>query len=262
MDSVSKKLCFAFALALPVAVACAQETGMSVGDSDNLSVAAVLQNKESYLAKQFTPEMLPKRLVDAVMQSEPGHNGYKRISIDAKVVFDKAGAAVPQAMESSDVYEDAGRGFVRQLVVTKANGFEVSALFALTYHGMLSLRAQTILANAMAMPRILNLADFQYSDGAISGTHFAYLTRAELSSGVMGQFHYDCKAGASYPASQLNPDIEGQAHDLNCQLLNANGIAVSAERYSYLEKYGLAILMHSKTMVSEFSKTLAHFSAE
>lgn len=242
-------------------MACAQGTGSTVGDLDNPSVAVVLHDKESYLAKQFAPELLPKRLVDAVVQSDSGRNGYKRISIDAKILYDKAGAAVPQALESRDLYVDAGRGFVKQLVVTKANGFEVSALFELTYHGMLSLSAQTISVNATVMPRITNLSDFQYSDGAISGAHFSYQARAELNGGTSVQVRYDCRAGAPYPASQLNPDIQGQAHDLNCQVLNANGVAMSTMRYSYLEKYGLAIFMHSKTMASEFSKTLAHFSA-
>lgn len=261
MDSVSKKLWVALAVALPATVACAQGTGATTGDMGDPSVATVLHDEESYLAKQFTPDMLPSKLVDAVVQSDSGHNGYKRINIDARIVFDKAGAAVPQAMESSDLYEDAGHGFVRQLIVTKANGFEISALFELTYHGMFGLRVQTIPVNATAMPRILNLSDFQYSDGSVSGSHLGYQTRAGSNGGALVQLRYDCKAGAPYPASQLNPDIPGQAHDVNCQVLNANGIAVSTMRYSYLEKYGLAILMHSKTMVSEFSKTLAHFSA-
>ncbi|MBD8880612.1 hypothetical protein IHE49_08960 [Rhodanobacter sp. 7MK24] len=258
MDSVSKKLWAVLAFAVPATAVCAQATGSTVGGLDSPSVAAVLHDKESYLARQFTPEMLPKQLIGAVVRSESGHNDFKRISIDAKVVYDKAGAAVPQAMESSDLYVGAGHGFVKQLVVTKANGFEVSDLFALTYQGLITLSAQTVPANATAMPRIINLSDFQYSDGSISGAHFGY----QIRGGVTEQLRYDCKAGASYPGSQLNPDIQGQAHDVDCQVLNANGIAMSTIRYSYLEKYGLAILMHSKTMVSEFSKTLAHFSAE
>jgi hypothetical protein len=262
MDSFRKKLLAVFAVALPATMACAQGMGSTMGDLDNPSVAVVLHDQESYLAKHFTPQLLPKKLVDAVVQSDSGHNGYKRISIDAKIVYDKAGAAVPQAAESSELDVDAGRGFVKQLIVTKANGFEVSALFELTYHGMLILSTQSVAANATVMPPISNLSDFQYSDGAISGAHFTYQARTRSNGGTSAQYRYDCRAGAPYPASQLNPDIQGQAHDVNCQVLNVNGIVVSTMRYSYLEKYGLAIFMHSKTMVSEFSKTLAHFSAE
>lgn len=263
MDLVAKNIFTALVVVFPVSTAFAQGMGVSTQNPTS-SVAVALHDRDAYLQQQYSPDTLPKKVFDAIAQRSAKSVGFKRISIESKVVVDKMGAAVPVSSDAENIYEDAGNGFVRQVAVTKLNGFEQSYFFALDYKGVMALRAQGIPVNATTMPPIASMISINRLDGSAEGSHFSYA--ATETSGVPGsasiEIRYDCSAGKSYPASQINSMIQGSAHDVECHSLNVNGIVTGIMRYGYLEKYGLAVLIHSKSPSLETSKTVTSFKVE
>ncbi|RCS29136.1 hypothetical protein DEO45_13825 [Rhodanobacter denitrificans] len=263
MDFVARNIFTALVVVLPMSTAFAQGVGVSAQNPTN-SVAVALHDKDAYLHQQYSPDTLPKNVFDAITQHGAKPVGFKRISIESKVVVDKMGVAVPVSSESESIYENAGNGFVRQVGVTKLNGFEQSYFFALNYRGVMALRAQGISVNATTMPPIADTISVNHIDGSVEGSHFSYAATetTNMPGSATIEVRYDCSAGKSYPASQINPMIQGPAHDVECHSLNVNGVVIGITRYGYLEKYGVAVLIHSKNPSLETSKTVTSFKEE
>jgi hypothetical protein len=55
-----------------------------------------------------------------------------------------------------------------------------------------------------------------------------------------------CRFGATYPASKISAQLAGTVHDLECVDYNGNGVKAHAARYAYLDKYGVALSMHTE----------------
>ena len=260
MNSIAKSVLTTLVVAFPMLAVFAQSADIST-QNQTTSVAVALHEKDAYLQQQYSPNALPKKVFDTIVQGGARSASFKRISIDSKTVADKAGAAIPISSDTDSIYENAGNGFVRQVNVTKLNGFEQNDFFALSYKGVMDLRAQAISVSATTMPPIAGMISISRFDGAVDGPHFSYVgTDAFNTPGSPSEeVHYECSGGSSYPASQINPAIQGSAHDVECQALNANGIVTGVSRYGYLEKYGFAILMHFKSPNLETSKTVTSF---
>lgn len=258
-----KKPWLVLALALPTVATGAQAAGMSASTQapSTLSVAEVLHNGMAYLDRQFSLETLPQKTVDSIAHVDSGKTGFKRIAVTFKEVFDKAGSAIPMAYDKSSVFVDQGHGVFEQYDVLKTNGFETVSAFSLTYRGLTNLRWQTLSVNATVMPPISHIDGFALSAPA-SAARFSYAYDFRGPTGISVKNDTECKAGASYPASQLNAQIQGAAHDVDCQILNANGIAIGVAHYSYLEQYGIAIQTHMKTTTSEISRTVVSLKVE
>ncbi len=229
-----------------------------------VSVSSVLHDKEAYLDQQYSPSVLPKGILDTVTQGSVKPVNFKRISINSKILIDKAGSAVPMSTENESLYVNSGRGFVKHLSITKVNGFEQASVFALSYRGFVDLRSQAVMVNATAMPPMLETTSITHFEAGMDGPHFLYNASQgyNTAGSAPATIQYECKAGTPYPAAQIHPDMGGSAHDVDCQSLNGNGIVISTVRYSYLEQYGLAIILHSKSASTETSKTVSSFKAE
>ncbi|MHA6204501.1 hypothetical protein ACXU4B_08770 [Dyella soli] len=234
------------------------------GSAQAVSVGTALHDKEAYMNQQYSPDTLPKNVLDLVQRSGAKPSNFKRIAIDSKIVIDKVGAAVPMSSENDSLYLNAGHGLVKHLSVSKLNGFEQATVFALSYRGFIDLRSQSVLVGAATMPAFSETTNISHFDAAMEAAHSTYSATQAYStpgSAPVG-VQYECTAGNPYPASQLNPDIAGSAHDVDCQSLNVNGIVTGTVRYSYLEQYGLAIILHTKSVNMETSKTVTSFKAE
>jgi hypothetical protein len=258
-----KKPWLVLALALPAYAAGAQTTGMNASTQAQpaTSVAAALHNSTAYLDQQFSIDKLPQKMIDGISHVDTGKTGFKRIAVDFKEVFDKVGSAVPMTYDKSSIFVDEGHGIFKQYDVLKTNGFETVSAFILSYRGLTNLRWQTLSVNATAMPPIYQLENFTLSAPA-SAASFSYVYDFRGSTAVLAKNDTECKAGAVYPASQLNSEIQGTVHDVDCQILNTNGIAIGVEHYSYLDKYGIAIQTHLKTTTSEISRTVVSLKME
>jgi len=258
-----KKPWLALALALPAATAGAQAAGMNatIQAQSAPSVAEVLHNSMAYLDQQFPIDKLPQKMIDSISHVDTGKTGFKRITVNFKEVFDKAGSAIPMAYDKSSIVVDQGHGIFKQYDELKTNGFETVSAFLLTYRGLTNLRWQTLSVNATVMPPINHIDGFALSAPA-SAARFSYTYDFRGPTGISVKNDTECKAGASYPASQLNSEIQGAAHDVDCQILNANGIAIGTAHYSYLEQYGIAIQTHMKTTTSEISRTVVSLKVE
>lgn len=263
MDFVAKNILIALVAVLPATTVFAQNAGLSP-QGQTTSVAVALHDKDAYLQQQYSLDALSKKVFDVLAQSGTKAVSFKRISIGSKIVSDKTGVAVPVSYDVDSLYQNAGNGFVSQINVWKLNGFEQSYFFALNYKGLIDLRAQNIPVNATTMPPIGDMLYISHFDGAVDGQHFSYVTGSAFNTpgSPTVESRYNCSAGSSYPASQINPSILGSAHDVECQSLNANGIVAGINRYGYLEKYGFAILMYSKSPSLETSKTVTSFKEE
>lgn len=263
MDFVAKNILTALVAVLPATAVFAQGADVAP-QSPTASVAVALHDKNAYLQQQYSPDALPKKIFNVLAQSGGKPASFKRISIGSKFLVDKTGAALPMSSDTDSFYENAGNGFVKQINVVKLNGFEQGYFFELSYKGVITLRGQNIPVNATTMPPISDMIYISHFDGAVDGPRFSYTAASAFntSNAATVEFRYNCSAGSSYPASQINPAIQGSAHDVGCQILNANGIVVGITRYGYLEKYGFAIFMYSKSPSQETSKTVTSFKEE
>jgi len=53
-----------------------------------------------------------------------------------------------------------------------------------------------------------------------------------------------CTWQGFHPASDVNAAFTGQAHDMECQAFNNNGVLTFKAGFAYLMDYGIALTMH------------------
>ncbi len=97
------------------------------------------------------------------------------------------------------------------------------------------------------------------TDGHMNFTYLYGPTGRKLST---IRVKVTCDSGKSYGASQLNQTIEGQVRELDCQVIDSNGMVTDKMKLAYLEKYGVTLMLHVQGSESSIDSSIVDFKVE
>jgi hypothetical protein len=226
--------------------------------------ADMFRDKNAYLEQNFSPSVLPEEVQKAVEAADSRSVPFARITVTSKLKSFSNASSTPVDYVNQSVYENAGNGLVRMMVTVQSNGFDVSTDFSLSYRAYVGLMTQNVLSTAYSLPPVTEVRSVDHFDPVMSSDTMNY----SLHSGYVGNsrisspFQLHCQAGRSYAATVIHQNIQGTVREMDCQLTNSNGVVTQIRKYAYLEHYGIAITLHSKTPANEQNVEITDFKAE
>jgi hypothetical protein len=216
-----------------------------------------------YFAKHFSTDALSGDVKAAVMQAHLAPVLFNKITVHTRDRVTATGQASPATYTVTIVMENAGHGLVRRM--ESAQGQEGSAVvhFDLMYRGYFPFLTQSVPANTDSLPPMIEARKVLRFDTNTDGhIHFAYLYGLTGKPAFADPGQVICDSGRSYDASELYPAIQGQARELNCQNVDTNGIVTDKMKLAYLEKYGVALMLHTQNPESSLDSTIVDFTVE
>lgn len=201
----------------------------------------------SYLAQHFSFDALSPDVKDAITRANLPPVTLQKITLRTRDEVTSPDQPKPSTYTSVVTLENAGHGLVRCVeAVQDNNGSTTATRLDLTYRGYFSFLTQGISAQATSLPPVQEIRKVLRFDTGTNG-HFAfvYLYGATGTPTFQDPGQFLCDSGKSYSAAQLNPSIEGQALELNCRVIDTNGIETDKVTLAYLEKYGVAVTLRT-----------------
>jgi hypothetical protein len=222
-----------------------------------------------YFAQHFSTDALSPEIKAVVMRASLTPVPFGKIVVRTRdqVTPAQAGAqggqGSPSAYASLITFENAGQGLVRRMEIMQTDKGDSATRLELTYRGYFPFLTQSISSNASEPPPVMaarKVVRFDtQTDGHMNFTYFYGEPGKDMSSDP-GQVV--CDAGKHYAASQINPAIQGNALELNCQLIDENGGVTNKVTFAYLDKYQVALLLQVKNPGSTLDSTIVDFKAE
>lgn len=217
----------------------------------------------NYLAQHFSFEALNPDVQAAITRANLPPVSFQKIVLHTRDVVSSPDQPQPSTYSSTVTLENAGHGLVRRVEAVQDNsGSTTATRLDLTYHGYFSFLTQGIPAQATSIPPMQETRKVLRLDTGTSGhAAFVYLygSTGEPTFQDPGQFL--CDSGKSYSAAQLNPSIEGQALEMNCRIIDTNGIESDKVTLAYLEKYGVAVTLHAHNQQRTVVSSILDFNA-
>jgi hypothetical protein len=178
--------------------------------------------------------------------------GFKVLTLTGTV--ENPNAKQPVVPVTFDIVEtnDNDNGLVRIVETIKSNDVPSYITYSLSYRAMFNIRYQgSTFANRIA-PRILSYRDISSWPKRLSAikenTRYVY----RYSTGFAGQLANfpqgatECKSSTFYPGSQFHPAVPGRAIDVDCNLINSNGVATGHIKETFLTQYGIFVPREKK----------------
>jgi len=133
----------------------------------------------------------------------------------------------------------------------------------LMYRGYFPFMTQNVPADKSQLSPAIETRKVLHFDTKTEGHFsFAYLYGAAGEATFADPGQVICDSGKRYSASQLNPSIEGQALELDCQAIDNNGMVTNKMKLAYLEKYGVALTLHMQNQDSSLDSTVTDFTVQ
>ena len=214
-------------------------------------VKDVQANTQAYMNANFSPGKLDKDVARTINSTDPGPLAFHKMTFqfDWQVNDDDKNKTV--AFKQQVSYTNVGGSLVQEKVENSRNGMPMNVDYSISYRGVLSLMSQLMNLNATMAGATYELKSLQHFDAATRPTSAGQLDYQYTlgSSGQLMNFpagRTTCTVGADYPAAKINPQLAGEAHDLDCIVYNRNGVKVHSTRYAYLDKYGVGTVTHTE----------------
>jgi hypothetical protein len=227
-----------------------------------------LNNGPSYFSQHFSTNVLSKDVKDAVIRANLAPVSFNKIFLQTRAQLTTTGEGAngqphPTIYTVEQTLEDAGHGLVRRMESVEDQGTITVTRFDLTYRGYFPFLTQSVPANASSLPPVVEARKVMRFDTKTDGhINFTYLYGPTGGKTFDDPAQVICDSGKSYSASQLNPAIEGQALELDCQAVDSNGIVTDKMTLAYLEKYGVALMLHLKSPESAIDSSIVDFKVE
>ncbi|HUA80397.1 MAG TPA: hypothetical protein VL997_08500 [Dyella sp.] len=215
----------------------------------------------SYFAQHFTFDALNVDVRDAITRANLAPVSFNQIVMHTRDQVTSEGQAQPSTYTVIDTLENAGHGLVRRLEIVQDNGANIATQLSLTYRGYFSFLTQSISARADNIPPVQGprkILKFDTDTGAHAAFAYLYGDPGKDAFPDPGQFL--CDSGKTYNAAQLNPAINGQARELNCRAIDANGMETEKVTLAYLEKYGVAVTLRVHNDQRTIDTTILDFN--
>ncbi|WP_204683555.1 hypothetical protein [Dyella flava] len=221
----------------------------------------------SYFSKHFSTDALSIDVKNAVLQANLAPVSFKRITVHTRDQVTARGEGTGQPNQATYTVtiemEDGGHGLVRQTQSAQSRDGNTIVRFELSYRGYFPFLTQSVPANADSLPPVIEARKVMHFDTHTDGhINFTYLYGPSGKPTFADPGQVICDSGKSYSASELNPAIQGQALELNCQNVDTNGMTTSKIKLAYLENYGVALMVHTQNPESSLDSTIVDFTAE
>jgi|GEM_PF-704856 len=274
MSFATKKSLFASMLAsVLIAGYAGTASGMQAAEPGNPPVpppSSAPAEGASYFSQHFSAEPLAAAVKNSVIQANLAAVPFNKIVLHTRDQVTTADGQPGQSEQNKPatytvtvVLENAGHGLIRRMQVVQSQDANVVTRFDLTYRGYFPFLTQTIPANANALPPVVEARKVLRFDTNTDGhLSFVYLYGASGQATFADPGQVICDAGKQYGASELNPAIQGQARELSCQTVDSNGIVTDKMKLAYLEKYGVALVLHTQNPESSLDSTVTDFRVE
>lgn len=217
----------------------------------------------TYLAQHFSFDALNPEVKDAVTRANLAPVPFVKITLHTRdVVTSSDQTQQPSHYTTAMSLENAGHGLLRRVAaVQDSNGNTIATRLDLTYRGYFSFLTQAISTRATSLPPVQEARKVLRLDTGTSG-HFAFVYLYGATGGQTfqdpGQFL--CDSGKRYSASQLNAAIDGQATELDCRVIDTNGIETDKVTLAYLEKYNVAVTLRTHNEQRTVDSTVVDFT--
>jgi hypothetical protein len=222
-----------------------------------------------YFAQHFSADALNPEVKAAVTHANLAPVPFGKIVVRTRDQVTPAQAAPQGGQGSPSAYvaqitlENAGQGLVRRMEIMQSDKGDSATRLELTYRGYFPFLTQSISPGASELPPVIaarKVVRFDtQTDGHMNFTYFYGAPGTDMSADP-GQVV--CEAGKRYPAAQVNPAIQGQALELDCQLIDENGGVTNKVTFAYLDKYQVALLLQIKNPQSTLDSTVQDFRVE
>ncbi|MFK2873795.1 hypothetical protein [Dyella lipolytica] len=241
----------------------AGSTPSANGAGGSTPPADARKDDSSYFSQHFSTDALGSDIKDAVVRANLAAVSFKKIVVHTHDQLTATGQTKPGSYDVAITLENAGSGLVRRMETVQHDGTMTVARFDLTYRGYFSFLTQSVPANAGALPPIVEARKVIRFDTNTDGhMNFTYLYGSTGKPTFSDPGQVVCDSGKSYSASSLNQAIEGQAHELDCQFVDTNGIVTDKMKLAYLEKYGVALMLHLQNADSTIDSSIVDFNVE
>ena len=276
MGFATKNTFFALTLILPFVAGYAGAVSSAQSTNDAGAPAPsndTLNDGPSYFSRHFSVDALSNDVKDAVVRANLAPVSFNKIFVqthDQLTTTAQAadgqstnGQAKPTIYTVQQTLENAGHGLIRRMQSVEDQGAITVTRFDLTYRGYFPFLTQSVPANTGTLPPVVDARKVMRFDTNTDGhMNFTYLY------GPTGQKAFDdpgqvtCDSGKSYGASQLNQAIEGQVRELDCQVIDSNGMVTDKMKLAYLEKYGVTLMLHVQGSESSIDSSIVDFKVE
>jgi len=214
-------------------------------------VKDVLADKQAYMDANFSPDKLAKDVVQTVNSADQGPLGFHTMVFHLSWQLNDDDKNKTVAIDQTISMRNVGGSIVQHQIDDSRNGVPMSQTYWLSYRGLVVLKGQQLNVGAAIVGIPYVVKSFQHFDAAnspaASGTidyQFKVGNAAQFMNFQSGR--ETCSRGSDYPATKVNAQLAGEAHDLDCTSYNANAVKVHSTRYVYLVKYGVAVAVHTE----------------
>ncbi|MBE1158859.1 hypothetical protein [Dyella acidiphila] len=267
-----KKTMVASLLASMFFASCAATAGgmqMAEPGAAPAAPAAAPAAGSSYFSQHFSTDALGAEVKSAVINANLAPVSFNKIVVHTRDQVSSAaqpaqpGQSSPSTYMVTVVLENAGHGLVRRMQSVQQQNATAFVRFDLTYRGYFPFLTQTVPGNANALPPMIEARKILRLDANTDGHMvFAYLYGASGQAAFADPGQVICDAGRHYDASEIHPAIQGQARELSCQAVDSNGIVTDKMTLAYLEKYDVALVLHTHNPESSLDSTVVDFTVE
>ena len=217
----------------------------------------------SYFSKHFSADALGGDVKNAVIQANLAPVPFNKITLHTRDQVTSSGQGSPATYTVTMVMENAGQGLMRRIASVQSHDGNTMTRLDLMYRGYFPFLAQSIPTNANALPPVMETRKVMRFDTHADGhINFTYLYGPSGQATFADPGQVICDSGKSYSASELNPAIQGQALELNCQNVDTNGIVTDKMKFAYLQKYAVAVMLHTQNSDSSLDSTIVDFTVE
>jgi hypothetical protein len=217
----------------------------------------------NYLTQHFSFEALNPDAQAAITHANLAPVPFAQITLHTREnVTSAEQQAKPSTYNATITLQNAGHGLVRRITaVQDNNGSTIATQLGLTYRGYFTFLAQAISPQATTVPPMQEVRKVLRFDTGTSGhLAFVYLYGSTGAPTFQDPGQFLCDSGKSYSASQLNPSIQGQALELNCRVIDNNGIETDKVTLAYLDKYAVAVTLRTHNDQHTVDSTIADFN--
>jgi hypothetical protein len=214
-----------------------------------------------YFSQHFSADALSPDVKNAVINANLDPVSFNRIVLHTRDQVTTKGQGSQGVYTVEMTIENAGHGLVRRKESAQSHGAAAAARLDLMYRGYFPFMTQNVPADKSALSPVIETRKVLHFDTKTDGHFgFAYLYGAAGEATFADPGQVVCDSGKHYRASQLNPSIEGQALELNCQAVDNNGMVTNKMTLAYLEKYGVALTLHMQNQDSALDSTVTDFT--
>ena len=232
-----KKLVASAAVSLLMLGAARAQTAAPAGHSEG----------SNYFTQHFSFDALGPDVQAAIEHANLAPVPFGKIDLHTRDTVSSPDQSKPSTYTSAIALENAGHGLVRRVqAIQNSEGSVIGTRLDLTYHGYFPFLTQGISPQAKSVPPVQEARKvFRFDTDTHGHVAFVYLYGSTGAPTFQDPGQFLCDSGKSYDAAQLNPAIEGQALELNCRVIDSNGIETERLTLAYLDNYAVAVTLRT-----------------